>query len=62
MKAKLVAFVAVVTVTGLLAGCTASRNGLRYARQRLFQGLSDAMARFHGHAGSPASGICRRVR
>ena len=49
MKAKLVAFVAVVTVTGLLAGCTASRNGLGTRDSDCFRVYPDAMAAVHGH-------------
>jgi len=49
MKAKLVAFVAVVTVTGLLGGCTAARNGLGTHDSACFRVYPEAVAAVHGH-------------
>ncbi len=49
MKAKLVAFVAVVTVTGLLGGCTAARNGLGTHDSACFRVYPRAVAAVHGH-------------
>ncbi|MGO9964793.1 MAG: hypothetical protein ACLPUG_15390 [Acidimicrobiales bacterium] len=48
MKAKLVALVAVVTVTGLLAGCTAARNGLGNHDSACFRVYPEAVAAVHG--------------
>ena len=49
MKPKLVAFVAAVTVTGLLGGCTAARNGLGTRDSACFRVYPAATAAVHGH-------------
>jgi len=49
MKAKLVGFVAIVTVTGLLGGCTAARNGLGTRDSACFRVYPEAVAAVHGH-------------
>ena len=49
MKAKLVASVAVVAVTGLLGGCTAARNGLGTHDSACFRVYPEAVAAVHGH-------------
>ncbi|MGD0984012.1 MAG: hypothetical protein ABSA65_09380 [Acidimicrobiales bacterium] len=49
MKAKLVAFVAVVTVTALLGGCATARNGLGTRVSACFRVYPEAVAAVHGH-------------
>ena len=49
MKAKIIAFVAVMTVTGLLGGCTAARNGLGTHDSACFRVYPEAVAAVHRH-------------
>ncbi len=49
MKAKLVALAAVVTVIGLLAGCTAARNVLGTRESACFRVYPEALAAVHAH-------------
>jgi hypothetical protein len=49
MRAKLVAFVAVVAVIGSLGGCTAARNGLGTHDSACFRVYPEAVAAVHGH-------------
>lgn len=48
MKAKLVAFVTLVTVIGLLGGCTAARNALGTHDSACFRVYPAAVAAVHG--------------
>ncbi len=47
MRAKLVVFMAVVTATGLLGGCTAARNGLGTHDSACFRVYPEARAAVH---------------
>jgi hypothetical protein len=49
MKAKLVALAAVVTLTGLVGGCTTARNGLGTHDSACFRVYPEALAAVHGH-------------
>jgi len=49
MKAKLVALAAVVTLTGLVGGCTTARNGLGTHDSACFRVYPEASAAVHGH-------------
>ncbi len=49
MKAKLVALVAVVTLTGLVGGCTTARNGLGTHDSACFRVYPEALAAVHRH-------------
>lgn len=49
MKAKLVALAAVVTLTGLVGGCTTARNGLGTHDSACFRVYPEALAAVHEH-------------
>ena len=49
MKPKLVAFVTIVMLTGMLGGCTAARNGLGTRDSACFRVYPEARAAVHGH-------------
>lgn len=49
MKPRLVAFVTIVMLTGMLGGCTAARNGLGTRDSACFRVYPEARAAVHGH-------------
>jgi hypothetical protein len=49
MKARRVLSVAVIVMAGLLAGCTAARNGLGTHDSACFRVYPEALAAVHGH-------------